>query len=66
MVTTLQARPRVRRTEDSEPSKPVRIAGRVLKPTPVFDTYWRFAAARQQVYLARLGEAQAPVVPDPV
>ncbi|MFJ1590815.1 MULTISPECIES: nucleotide kinase domain-containing protein [Streptomyces] len=66
MVTTLQARPRVRRTEDSEPPKPVRIAGRVLKPTPVFDTYWRFAATRQQVYLSRLGEASAPAVPDPV
>ncbi|MFD4276145.1 putative DNA base hypermodification protein [Streptomyces cyaneofuscatus] len=66
MVTTLQARPRVRRTEDSEPPKPLRIAGRVLMPTPVFDTYWRFAATRQQVYLSRLGEASAPAVSDPV
>jgi hypothetical protein len=29
-------------------------AGRDLRPTAVFDTYWRFAAARQQVYEARL------------
>lgn len=66
MVTTLQARPQVRRVEDSEPAATVRIAGRVLKPTPVFDTYWRFAVARQQVYLARLNEAPAPAVRDPV
>jgi 5-hmdU DNA kinase, helical domain len=30
------------------------VAGRRLHPTPVFHTYWRFAAARHQVYLARL------------
>ena len=30
------------------------VAGRRLRPTTVFDTYWRFAAARQQVYQARL------------
>ena len=34
----------------------VTIAGRDLRPTAVFDTYWRFAAARQQVYEARLAE----------
>ena len=32
--------------------------GRVLKPTPVLDTYWRFAAARQQIFHRRIrGEA---------
>ncbi|MEV0472175.1 nucleotide kinase domain-containing protein [Streptomyces prunicolor] len=66
MVSTLQARPWSSRADSCNPPATVRIAGRVLKPTPVFDTYWRFAAARQQVYLARLGEASAPAVPDPV
>ncbi|WP_405940591.1 nucleotide kinase domain-containing protein [Streptomyces sp. NBC_00207] len=65
MVTMLQARAS-RPAEDFDPPAKVRIAGRVLQPTPVFDTYWRFAAARQQVYLSRLGEAPKPAVPDPV
>lgn len=30
------------------------IAGRRLPLSPVFDTYWHFATARQQVYFARL------------
>jgi 5-hmdU DNA kinase, helical domain len=30
------------------------VAGRTLTPTSVFNTYWRFAAARQAIYLARL------------
>ncbi|GIH89895.1 hypothetical protein Psi01_05250 [Planobispora siamensis] len=60
----LQAPPRPQ-ARDSRPPDAVRIAGRTLHPTPVFDTYWRFAAARQQVYLARLGEAP-PAPSDPV
>ncbi|WP_214319038.1 nucleotide kinase domain-containing protein [Nonomuraea sediminis] len=64
MAPTLQALP-APRPEGWAPPPAVRIAGRTLRPTPVFDTYWRFAAARQQVYLARLGEA--PRAPhDPV
>ena len=32
--------------------------GRLLKATPVFDTYWRFATARQQIFHSRIrGEA---------
>ncbi|MGB3456525.1 MAG: nucleotide kinase domain-containing protein [Litorimonas sp.] len=31
----------------------VKIAGKLLKTTPVFDAYWRFAAARQNVFLAK-------------
>jgi hypothetical protein len=66
MVTVLQDRPRVRLVGDCDRPAHVRVAGRVLRPTAVFDTYWRFAAARQQVYLARLGEASGPAVADPV
>jgi hypothetical protein len=45
---------------------PVSVAGHVLQPTPVFDTYWRFATARQQVYLARLAGAPPPWTRDPI
>ena len=40
------------------------LAGRCLIPTPVFDTYWRFAAERQQVYLARVRGDAAPWTTD--
>jgi hypothetical protein len=32
----------------------VAIAGRSLTLSPVFDTYWRFAAERQAIYEVRL------------
>src|SRR4051812_21737164 len=34
--------------------------GRVLKTTPVFDTYWRFAAKRQDVFMRRISGAPGP------
>ena len=42
------------------------MAGRVLRPTPVFDTYWRFASARQAVYEARLAGRARPWTKDPI
>ncbi|MFD8025345.1 nucleotide kinase domain-containing protein [Streptomyces lavendulae] len=45
---------------------PVRVRGRDLQPTPVFDTYWRFAAARQAVYEARLAGQAQPWTDDPI
>jgi len=42
------------------------VRGRRLMPTPVFDTYWRFAQARQQVYLARLHGTPRPWTHDPI
>ena len=44
----------------------VKVAGRELRPTPVFDTYWRFAAARQAVYEARLSGQSPPWSDDPI
>lgn len=44
----------------------VMIAGRRVRPTPVFDTYWRFAHARQQIYVARLQGRSAPWTADPI
>ncbi|HEU4908616.1 MAG TPA: nucleotide kinase domain-containing protein, partial [Propionibacteriaceae bacterium] len=40
------------------------VAGRRLHPSPVFDAYWRFAAARQQVYWARLRADPPPWTTD--
>jgi hypothetical protein len=42
------------------------VAGRRLYPTPVFDTYWRFAAERQRIYLARLRGSPFPWTSDPI
>jgi alpha-glutamyl/putrescinyl thymine pyrophosphorylase clade 1 len=42
------------------------VAGRRLCPTQVFDTYWRFAAARQEVYQARLRGDAGPWTADPI
>ncbi len=44
----------------------VRIAGRNLHPTPVFATYWRFAAKRQAIYLARVAGQPGPWTDDPI
>lgn len=42
------------------------IRGRRLELTPVFDTYWRFAAARQALYDARLRGQRPPWTRDPI
>ena len=48
------------------PPPVVRIAGRSLRPTEVFDTYWRFAAARQTMYVRRLEGSPPPWTEDPI
>ena len=47
-------------------AKVITVAGRELRPTAVYDTYWRFAAARQQVYEARLAGQAPPWTSDPI
>ncbi|MET8724061.1 nucleotide kinase domain-containing protein [Streptomyces misionensis] len=64
MVTLLQDR-QVPPRDGSVPAT-VRIGGRELQPTPVFDTYWRFASARQAVYEARLAGRTQPWTDDPI
>jgi hypothetical protein len=44
----------------------VRIGGCDLAASPVFGTYWRFAAARQAMYEARLAGRPGPWTDDPV
>jgi hypothetical protein len=48
------------------PVPAVTIAGRRLQPTPVFDTYWRFAARRQALYQARIRRQLPPWTHDPI
>ena len=55
-----------RPAEMGEPARPVTVAGRRLVPTVVFDTYWRFAAARQELYEARQRWPRGPWTSDPV
>jgi 5-hmdU DNA kinase, helical domain len=50
----------------AEPAGEVTIGGRLLSPTAVFDTYWRFAAVRQALYEARLRGAAPPWTSDPI
>lgn len=52
--------------EHSSTREAITVAGRRLVPTAVFDTYWRFAAARQRVYFARLCGASHPWTEDPI
>ena len=39
---------------------------RALHATPVFDTYWRFAKMRQDIFMKRIVGAPPPYTDDPV
>lgn len=45
---------------------PIVVAGRHLDPSPVFDTYWRFAAERQSMYDKRVSGQPGPWTDDPI
>jgi hypothetical protein len=51
---------------EHDPSPSIRIADRLFRPTEVFDTYWRFAAARQEMYTRRLAGGPQPWTEDPI
>jgi hypothetical protein len=53
-------------TNQMEGTPAPRVAGRELRPTVVFSTYWRFAAARQAIYDARIAGEDAPWTDDPI
>lgn len=53
-------------SQSKSPQLTLRVGQRELRPTAVFDTYWRFAAKRQAVYLDRLRGAQPPWTDDDV
>lgn len=44
----------------------VGTGGRVLKTTPVYDTYWQFAAKRQDLFMRRVACSPPPWCDDPV
>src|SRR6266704_2369450 len=44
----------------------VELGGRPIAVTLVFDTYWRFAAARQHIYEARQAGRPGPWTTDPI
>ena len=58
--------------QPAEPStswiiREIRVSpGRTLKATPVFETYWRFAAKRQCLFLRRIRGSPPPWTNDPV
>jgi hypothetical protein len=57
----------IRAAEPTRKLREIRVApGRVLKATPVFDTYWQFAAKRQDLFMRRLIGAPPPWTDDPV
>ena len=51
-------------TADGVEVAPPRVAP--LRPTPVYDTYWRFAAERQEVFFRRIDGRPSPWTDDPV
>lgn len=44
----------------------IKVAGRTLFPTAVFDTYWRFASVRHAIYEARLAGQKPPWTDDEI
>src|SRR5690606_9503916 len=49
------------------PAYDIRLpGGRVLKTTPVFDTYWRFASERQDIFMRRVLGTTSPWTEDPI
>ena len=37
-----------------------------MVPTPVFESYWRFAAERQAIYFRRMTDLVGPWTSDPI
>ena len=48
------------------PDELITRSGRLLKSTPVLDTYWRFAATRQEIFMRRLAGMGPPFTDDPI
>lgn len=47
-------------------SRWIRLGSHRLRATPVFDTYWRFAARRQDLFMQRVAGTPPPWTDDPV
>jgi hypothetical protein len=53
-------------TAANGPSYEFLVDGRRLRTTPVFDTYWRFAVKRQEMFMRRVAGSAPPWTDDPV
>jgi hypothetical protein len=42
------------------------VRARPPRPSPIFETYWQFAARRQSIYFKRIGGAAPPWTDDPI
>src|SRR5215203_76738 len=59
--------PQIAISHESAPGiEGVVIAGHRLPVSPVFDTYWRFAARRHAIYQARIAGCPGPWTEDPI
>lgn len=56
----------LRRRPSHQTLREVTVAGRTLPLSPVFDTYWRFAAERQAIYDGRVAGRPGPWTTDPL
>lgn len=69
MLVDLLEKPRVNATQHRKATSnftEVVVAGRRLRPSEVFDTYWTFASRRQQIYNARINGMAGPWTDDPI
>ncbi|KAG2146752.1 hypothetical protein DEU56DRAFT_786233 [Suillus clintonianus] len=53
-------------SDATSPPLTVTVRGRTFEPTPVFDTFWRFAAERHAITEKRLKGLPAPWTADPI
>jgi len=59
-------KPSASATSKGGPALTVIVQGSPLIPTKVYDSYWRFAAERQEIFFRRLSGASQPWTDDPV
>lgn len=52
--------------QQTKPAFDINIKLSPAKPTPVFDTYWRFAGARQDIFFKRFQGFSPPWTDDPI
>lgn len=63
-MTNLQSRKKVK--SSAATSTPLIFVRSQIKPTPLYNTYWRFAAERQAIFFRRLHNESPPWSTDPI
>jgi len=64
--TTQALFPLIKIEMDTDKQYPPSALSKLLSPTIVFDTYWKFATARQDIFFSRLRGEQRPWTTDPI